>query len=89
MIVGLYLVLQGFTFSPLRNSLLFLFNHVEKIRLLRTMVKLEAGKEVGVAAREGEEVWQPARVEQVDASIALGKPIIKIFILECCTFPYN
>jgi hypothetical protein len=37
------------------------------------MVKLEVGKEVGVSRREGEQDWQPARVEQVDASIALGK----------------
>ncbi len=66
--------------------MLFLFNHVEKIRLLRTMVKLEAGKEVGVAAREGEEVWQPARVDQVDANIALGKPIIKIFCRSAVHF---
>ncbi len=41
--------------------------------LFRTMVKLEVGKEVGVSRREGEQDWQPARVEQVDASIALGK----------------
>jgi hypothetical protein len=37
------------------------------------MVKLEVGKEVGVSRREEEQDWQPARVEQVDASIALGK----------------
>ncbi len=36
-------------------------------------MNLEVGKEVGVSRREGEQDWQPARVEQVDASIALGK----------------